>query len=135
MRQKGARSATIRPSPAPRHAPAGLNAEADRRAWRETANRWWDEHGPRSAPDICCGCGKPVSIADAIPLPHEQRVHDADCMTVFGRKWLKEAAEALARFGNTHAAELRARRRMIDHIANPEPFGPVRATVPLARID
>jgi len=35
----------------------------------------------------------------AIPLPHEQRVHNADCMAAFGRRWLKEAAEALARFG------------------------------------
>jgi hypothetical protein len=73
--------------------------EADRRAWRETANRWWHEHGSRSAQGVCCGCGKPVSIKDAIPLPHDQRVHDADCMAAFGRKWLKEAAEALARFG------------------------------------
>src|SRR5262249_14858934 len=66
-------------------------AEADRRAWRETANRWWHQHGSRSPPGICCGCGKPVSLADAIPLPHEQRVHNADCMTAFGRRWLKEA--------------------------------------------
>jgi hypothetical protein len=73
--------------------------EADRRAWRETANRWWHEHGSRSAPGICCGCGKPVSLADAIPLPHEQRVCDANCMAAFGRRWLREAAEALARFG------------------------------------
>jgi hypothetical protein len=29
----------------------------------------------------------------------EQRVHDADCMAAFGRRWLNEAAEALARFG------------------------------------
>jgi hypothetical protein len=74
-------------------------AEADRRAWRETANRWWHEHGSRSAPNICCGCGKPVSGADAIPLPHDQRVHNADCMSQFGRRWLNEAAEALAKFG------------------------------------
>jgi hypothetical protein len=74
-------------------------AEADRRAWRETANRWWHEHGSRSAPSLCCGCGKPVSLADAIPLPHEQHVHDADCMAAFGRRWLREAAEALAKFG------------------------------------
>jgi hypothetical protein len=74
-------------------------AEADRRAWRETANRWWHTNGSRSAPGICCGCGKPVRLADAIPLPHEQRVCDADCMAAFGRKWLREAAEALAKFG------------------------------------
>src|SRR5579864_8067540 len=43
--------------------------EADRRARRETANRWWHEHGSRSAPNICCGCDKPVSVADAMPLP------------------------------------------------------------------
>ena len=73
--------------------------EADGRAWRETANRWWHEHGPRSAPGMCCGFGKPVSLGDAIPLPHEQRVHDADCMAAFGRRWLKEAAVALAGFG------------------------------------
>jgi hypothetical protein len=46
-------------------------AEADRRAWRETANRWWREHGFRSAPGICCGCGKLVSLADAVPLPQQ----------------------------------------------------------------
>jgi hypothetical protein len=74
-------------------------AEADRRAWRETANRYWHQHGSRSAPSVCCGCGKPVSLAGAIPLPHDQRVHDADCMAAFGRRWLKEAAEALAKFG------------------------------------
>ena len=45
--------------------------EADRRAWRETANRWWHEHGSRSAPGLCAGCGRPVALADAIPLPHE----------------------------------------------------------------
>jgi hypothetical protein len=74
-------------------------AEADRRAWRETANRWWHEHGFRAPPGICCGCAKPVSLAEAIPLPHEQRAHDADCVAAFGRRWLREAAEALARFG------------------------------------
>jgi hypothetical protein len=74
-------------------------AEADRRAWRETANRWWHEHGFRAPTGICCGCAKPVSLAEAIPLPHEQRAHNADCVAAFGRRWLKEAAEALAQFG------------------------------------
>jgi len=38
-----------------------------------------------------------------IPLPHEPSVHHADCMA-FARQWLKEAAEALARFGIPTAA-------------------------------
>jgi hypothetical protein len=40
-----------------------------------------------------------VGVKDAIPLPHDQRVHDADCMAAFGRRWLKDAAEALSQFG------------------------------------
>ena len=48
---------------------------------------------------LCAGCGKPVSRSDSIPLPHDQRVHDADCLTRFGRFWLTDAAEALAKMG------------------------------------
>jgi Toprim domain len=40
-----------------------------------------------------------ASITEAIPLPHEQQAHDADCVAAFGRRWLREAAEVLARFG------------------------------------
>ena len=40
-----------------------------------------------------------MSRSDGIPLPHDQRVHDADCMIRFGRCWLKEAAAALAEMG------------------------------------
>jgi hypothetical protein len=55
--------------------------------------------GTRSPPNVCAGCCKPVSRSDGIPLPHDQRVHDADCMIRFGRCWLKEAAAALAEMG------------------------------------
>ena len=74
-------------------------AEADKRAWRETANRWWHRHGFRAAPGTCIGCGRPASAAAAFPLPHGQRAHDADCVAAFGRRWLSEAAGALAKMG------------------------------------
>jgi hypothetical protein len=72
---------------------------AERRAWRETANRWWFELGTRFPSNVCAGCGKPVSISDGIPLPYDQRVHDADCVIRFGRRWISEAADALASMG------------------------------------
>ena len=34
---------------------------------------------------LCCGCGKLESLDDAIPLPHDQRIHVAHGMAVFGR--------------------------------------------------
>jgi hypothetical protein len=72
---------------------------ADRLAWRETANRWWHEHGSRVAAPVCAGCGVIIASADSVPLPHGQRVHDADCMVLFGRRWLAEAAAALEGMG------------------------------------
>ena len=72
---------------------------ADRLAWRETANRWWHEHGSRVAAPSCAGCGVIIASADSIPLPHGQRFHDADCMVLFGRRWLAEAAAALEGMG------------------------------------
>jgi hypothetical protein len=72
---------------------------ADRLAWRETANRWWHERGSRVAAPACAGCGVIVASADSIPLPHGQRVHSADCLVLFGRRWLAEAAQALAAMG------------------------------------
>jgi hypothetical protein len=40
-----------------------------------------------------------VANADSIPLPHNQRVHDSNCMVLFGRRWLAEAALALSDMG------------------------------------
>jgi hypothetical protein len=72
---------------------------ADRLAWRETANRWWHEHGSRVEAPLCAGCLLPVAGADSIPLPHGQKIHNADCMTLFGNRWLEEAKRALAGMG------------------------------------
>jgi hypothetical protein len=57
------------------------------------------ELGTRSPANICAGCERPVSVSDGIALPHDQRVHDADCMIRFGRRWISEAADALASMG------------------------------------
>ena len=54
------------------------------------------------ASGLCCGCGKLVSLDDAIPLPHDQRIHVAHGMAVFGRlgsreppkHWLSSASVA-----------------------------------------
>jgi hypothetical protein len=72
---------------------------AERRAWRETANRWWFELGTRFPANVCAGCERPVSTSDGIPLLYDQRVHDADCVIRFGRRWISEAAVALAAMG------------------------------------
>jgi len=51
---------------------------------------------------LCCGCGKLVSLDDAIPFPRDQRILVAHGMAVFGRlgsreppkHWLSSASVA-----------------------------------------
>jgi hypothetical protein len=78
-------------------------ARAEEVVWHTVAAEWWATHGEHVHPSRCAGCGGPLSGApEVLRLPHEERVHldiDYRCVIAFGRRWRRQASEALARLG------------------------------------
>jgi hypothetical protein len=78
-------------------------AEAERMAWNAVASRWYRECGERTPPNLCAGCGEPISgVAHVLLLPHDERAHSDEgyaCIVAYGRRWKSAAADALSSFG------------------------------------
>jgi hypothetical protein len=72
-------------------------------AWEGVAAVWHRDHGDHPPPQICAGCGQPISGSPAMPvIPDNSRVHVDDaynCLILYGEKWRTAAAVALARYG------------------------------------
>jgi hypothetical protein len=77
-------------------------AEAELLAWGEIENRWHLQHGERVPRDLCAGCRKPISNAEALDLIDGARVHLAnsnECLIRHGERWRAVATRALKAMG------------------------------------
>jgi hypothetical protein len=75
--------------------------EAEWLAWGELEDRWNKLHGERVAPDLCCGCRRPIGDVEALDLADGNRVHfdDLDCLLQHGERWRHAATRALVTLG------------------------------------
>jgi hypothetical protein len=85
---------------------------AEAMAWNEVAAIWYRQHGTRTRADVCAGCGKTLGDeADVLLLPHGERAGAGGahaCILSYGRRWKREAAQALVEFGIATPSEITA---------------------------
>jgi hypothetical protein len=72
-----------------------------RLAWGDLENEWHHQYGKRCPSWQCAGCDAPISGSQALNLPDGNRVHfePIDCLIRFGKRWRRDASEALVAFG------------------------------------
>lgn len=79
--------------------------EAEAIAWREVAAIWYRERGKKISGQLCAGCEAPIAnVPHVMVLPHGERAHstnDRRCILLYGRRWKRQAAEALTELGIT----------------------------------
>jgi hypothetical protein len=80
--------------------------QAELMAWNEVAFVWYREHGQRTPPHLCAGCGRPLGTkaADVLLLPFGEHAHadpEYACVIRYGQRWKRQAATALAAIGIT----------------------------------
>jgi hypothetical protein len=70
-------------------------------AWGELQVRWYKLHGGRIAPDLCCGCRRPLGDRETLALGDGSRVHldDFNCLLQHGKRWRRAATRALVELG------------------------------------
>jgi hypothetical protein len=91
-------------------------AVAETMAWQEVAVLWYREHGHRIPAHLCAGCHGPLDGAEVLLLPHGERAHaDAGdvCIRLYGGRWKRQAAIALAAIGIPVPVEIDIDGRLI----------------------